>query len=191
MASTKSRLSRSLITLRIRGWSVWTVPRPVLLYVLTVEVLTCGIVIADALSGIAIDAQRWLHFTVLIAAAHPPTAHPRPRERRRASHGSEGLHSDLTSIFTFPAAVLLRASITGLVVGDPLPVDAYWADLRREPLTIPPELVEVFPLERVGVSNEGDTPVERDGIGVLATPIAAPRARPPSAGAVALSGMEA
>ena len=84
---------------------------------LTVEALTCAIATADVLSGTTIDAQGWLHLTVLIAAAHTHQLLTRAHEeRRRASHGSEGLHGDLTSIFTFPAAVLLPLPLEILLI---------------------------------------------------------------------------
>ncbi len=99
---------------------------------LTVDALACGIVTADALSGITIDSQRWLHFTILITAAHIHQLLTRaPEERRRAAHGSEGLHGDLTSIFTFPAAVLLPLPLTIVLI---VSVRAARFAIARKPL---------------------------------------------------------
>ncbi|MCS7475884.1 zinc-binding alcohol dehydrogenase family protein [Umezawaea endophytica] len=91
---------------------------------------------------------------------------------RAGGHG-EPLPVDVVSFYN------RRASLTGLVVGDPRPVDAFWAAQHREPLTIPPELVTVFPLERaadahrlveagtkvghVVLSVDGNAPSEEEG----------------------------
>jgi NADPH2:quinone reductase len=41
-----------------------------------------------------------------------------------------------------------QATVSGLTIGDPRPVAAFWAELRVQPLVIPDDLVEAFPLAR-------------------------------------------
>jgi NADPH:quinone reductase-like Zn-dependent oxidoreductase len=41
-----------------------------------------------------------------------------------------------------------QATVSGLTIGDPRPVAAFWAELRDQPLVIPDDLVEAFPLAR-------------------------------------------
>jgi len=60
----------------------------------------------------------------------------------QASNHGEPLPVDVVGYYN------RRATLTGLTVGDPRPVAAFWAELRQHSLDMPAELVETFPLSR-------------------------------------------
>ncbi|GLZ28204.1 GGDEF domain-containing protein [Lentzea sp. NBRC 105346] len=101
----------------MRSWALWSTPRRVVCYVLTIEALACAMIAMDLLDGIDITAGQWGRFAILLTVAHAHQLLSRDHEaRRRADHGSEGLHADLTAVFTFAAAALLPMPLTVVLI---------------------------------------------------------------------------
>jgi diguanylate cyclase (GGDEF)-like protein len=102
--------------LAIGRWSVWTLPRRVLLTVLAVEAATVVVLGVElALRDLALPPDRLATLLVLVAAAVLGTEASLGVERRR--HRTDASpHIDLSSVWTFAAAALLPGPLAALVV---------------------------------------------------------------------------
>jgi diguanylate cyclase (GGDEF)-like protein len=97
-------------------WALWTLPRPVLVVILSVEVIAVAVPVRAAASGIAGLPADWLwRVGVILAAGIISTECSLGVERLR--HRAEGgPHIDLSSVWAFAAAALLPAFPACVVV---------------------------------------------------------------------------
>ncbi|MEV1293455.1 GGDEF domain-containing protein [Pseudonocardia sp. NPDC049635] len=104
---------------RRRGarWPALDLPRPMLLVLLTVELLTAGLVVgglaalpADRSTGLAALGALGL---IALGVVHTELATGIERVRRRVAHAS---YFDLSSVWTFAGALLLPPGLAGVVV---------------------------------------------------------------------------
>lgn len=88
-----------------RCWKLWSLPRPVLTYVLTVELATAGVIIGSA-RAVPVTARSWLWFGMLAVGSvvHLEAARGIERIREIAAEGSPYAHMQSTWFF---AGVLL------------------------------------------------------------------------------------
>jgi len=106
--SAKARSVASRHVARIATWNIWAQPRRVRAFVWTAEALVITLAIAELRHATIPATQTWTQFALLLFAAHCYQRLTRNQEeRRRARTGSTRPHGDLTSIFFFPAAILL------------------------------------------------------------------------------------
>lgn len=82
----------------------------------------------------------------------------------QAGNHGEPLPVDLVAFYN------RRATLSGLTIGDPRPVGAFWAALRQEPLTLPDALVRVFPLNRAADAHRLIESGDKIGHVVLSIP---------------------
>ena len=95
-------------------WALWELRKRVVLYVLLVEALAVVVVLASTLRE-PLDAKNGTLavLLVLLGVVHTEVATGVERLRRRVSGGS---YFDLTSVWTFAAAILLPPALTAAVV---------------------------------------------------------------------------
>ena len=111
--AAKTRTALNHHAARIATWNIWAQPRRVRAFVWTAEALVAAAVISELAHSSNPTQQTWIQFTVLLTAAHTYQRLTRNQEeRRRARTGSSRPHGDLTSIYFFPAAVLLPPWLT-------------------------------------------------------------------------------
>ena len=111
--AAKTRTALNQQAARIATWNIWAQPRRVRAFVWTAEALVAAAVISELGHSNNPTQQNWIQFTVLLTAAHTYQRLTRNQEeRRRARTGSSRPHGDLTSIYFFPAAVLLPLWLT-------------------------------------------------------------------------------
>jgi diguanylate cyclase (GGDEF)-like protein len=97
-----------------RGWTLWTLPRQILGYLVAVEVGAATLTVAL----VAGHAPSWRHLAVaatLLAAGVGQGEAGRHIERTRCRF-ADTPHVNLTSVWTFPAAVLLPPGWAAVVV---------------------------------------------------------------------------
>lgn len=101
----------------VRGWPVWRLSGPVLALLLAVQAVAVAVVAgglvllpADRSTGLAALGAAGL---VALGVVHTELATGIERVRRRAANVS---YFDLSSVWTFAAALLLPAALAGLVV---------------------------------------------------------------------------
>ncbi|NMH98695.1 GGDEF domain-containing protein [Pseudonocardia acidicola] len=98
----------------ITRWAVWSLPSRLLTAVLSVELLTAGVLVADLFAIHDVDQYLWI-LGVLAAAGvvHTEVSLGVERIRRRVT---ETRHIDLSSVWTFAAALLLPPLLASAVV---------------------------------------------------------------------------
>jgi len=115
MTKTRSAASRHLA--RIGTWTIWTQPGRVQVFVLLSEALVVALAIRDLWHATIPSPQIWSQFTMLLVASHIYQRLTRNQEERRRAHtGSTRPHGDFTSIFFFPAAILLPAWLAIILI---------------------------------------------------------------------------
>lgn len=89
-----------------RRWSVWSLSRPALIYVLAVQVAGLA-TIAGTITLVPVERQDWIFFGLLVAAAvaHLEAASGMERIREVSSEGSP--HTHLQSVWFFAGVLLL------------------------------------------------------------------------------------
>lgn len=98
-----------------RAWDLWRRPKPMIVFVLTAEVVAvAGMIIAVVSSAVPISLD-WIRFGILAVGAtiHIQLTH-RQEERRR--NRIVAVHIDLTAVWIFPATVVLPIPLTLLLV---------------------------------------------------------------------------
>ncbi|HVL85598.1 MAG TPA: GGDEF domain-containing protein [Pseudonocardia sp.] len=94
---------------------MWQLPGRVLVLVLVVEAAAVGLVAADVLGGRPAGEQlRLTALLVLLGVVHTEVATGVERLRRRVAGSS---YFDLSSVWTFAAAALLRPALAAVVIG--------------------------------------------------------------------------
>jgi diguanylate cyclase (GGDEF)-like protein len=102
--------------LSIGRWAVWSIPRRVLLLLLAVELGALAALVTGTTTLPAELSGDWaLTLAVLVAAGVLSTEASLGVERRR-HHAEDRPHIDLSSVWTFAAAVLLPGVLAALVV---------------------------------------------------------------------------
>jgi diguanylate cyclase (GGDEF)-like protein len=97
-------------------WAVWTLPVPVLVVILAVELVAVVTLAASIPSGIALLPHNWaLVMAVLVGAGVISTEASLGVERMR-HRSDETPHIDLSSVWTFAAAALLPGAAASVVV---------------------------------------------------------------------------
>ena len=97
-------------------WPIWSLPRSVLSIIALVEVLAIGLVVAGVVRGYGPVGDTWLiTLAVLIGAGILSTEASLGVERIRRQ-SDETPHIDLSSVWTFAAAVLLPGMLATVVV---------------------------------------------------------------------------
>jgi diguanylate cyclase (GGDEF)-like protein len=98
----------------VSSWPVWGMPRRVLAPVLLVELTALLLTVAPGVAGVLPRPTdlRTLAIVGLLGLAHTEVAVRVERQRRRVT---EALHVDLTSVWTFAAALLLPPALAALL----------------------------------------------------------------------------
>lgn len=123
-------IQRKAGSLSLRSWELWRRPRPMILFLLTIEVLAIGgfvLLVAGSPPPIAIE---WVHFAVLAAGGTLHILLTSRQEARRRSR-IDGVIIDLTAVWIFPAALLLPVPLILALVGV-LRIQR-WLTARRPP----------------------------------------------------------
>ncbi len=96
-------------------WAVWSLPVSVLAVILTVELLAAGAFALDVHHGVGpLTGERLITLGVLVAAGIVSTEASLGVERMRL-RSDESPHIDLSSVWTFAAAVLLPGALAAVV----------------------------------------------------------------------------
>lgn len=91
---------------RITTWGLWSLRRPALSLVLTVDAAAVAIAVLSSLSA-AITPTQWLWFAVLTAAAVAHLEAVRTIERRREQASKKAPYTNLKSLWVFAALLVL------------------------------------------------------------------------------------
>jgi len=95
-----------------RGWALWSLPARAVAVVLTVEAVAVAVVLSSAVTPLPGEAALAV-FVVLLSVVHTELATGIERIRRRTAATS---YFDLSSVWTFAAALLLPTLLTAGVV---------------------------------------------------------------------------
>jgi diguanylate cyclase (GGDEF)-like protein len=111
-ADEPQRLRARLVA--VDRWPVWGLPPRLLAPVLLVEITSVALVVVGLLTQVPPTPDKWFAAAILCALgiAHTEVAVGVERVRRRVTDGN---HVDLSSVWTFAAAVALPASYAALV----------------------------------------------------------------------------
>jgi diguanylate cyclase (GGDEF)-like protein len=96
-------------------WAVWSLPRRVLAVILLVELLAAATLAAGVWRGLGPLPQSWLLILVVLAAAGIVSTEASLGVERVRRQSDESPHIDLSSVWTFAAAVLLPGPLAGVV----------------------------------------------------------------------------
>jgi diguanylate cyclase (GGDEF)-like protein len=91
----------------VRNWTVWTMPPRVIAWVLGWEIAAVVCVVLSAWREPPTTGAQWLLGAALLAGATIHHHATRPDEERRFGARAGGEHVELTSLWLYPAAVLL------------------------------------------------------------------------------------
>lgn len=91
-----------------RRWGLWTLPRPVLRYILAIEALTVLAAVALILTDAPATSMDWRVLGALVGATSLHLWISRRTEETRRDSGT-GPHMDTTTVWVLPAMVLLPA----------------------------------------------------------------------------------
>ncbi|MEV4316909.1 GGDEF domain-containing protein [Actinocrispum sp. NPDC049592] len=115
MRLSKAGARRRNGALNPRGWSVWSLPRPVVVYILTVEAFAL-VVVGFTATVVPITTQSLIWFAMLLAGEITHLEAARGIERIREL-GAEGRpHMHLQSIWIFAALLLLPPPLVAVVI---------------------------------------------------------------------------
>lgn len=125
----RRRSDLSLTVLRPSRWKLWTLPPTVIAYVLTVEALALGAVIATShlFSITSTDLSRLL-FLAIGSAVHVEAARGVERLRQVASEGTA--YANLKGMWTFAAVLLLPPVLAAALIA--ATTGYWWFRLRRD-----------------------------------------------------------
>ncbi len=100
---------------RVRRWSVWSLPRPALGYILTVELLTV-VLTTVAIAHTHLTSTDLGRFTLLagLAIVYAEAADRIEQSKRYLNH--QRIWSNHTSVWAFAGALLLPAGYAGMLV---------------------------------------------------------------------------
>src|SRR5215204_1905070 len=114
-----------------RVWTLWSVSRPFLVYVLVVDVLAVAVV-AATVTLVPVERQDVVVFGMLAAASVLHLELMRGIERLRELHATGTVYTDLKSIWTFAGLLLLPPPLlAGLIA---IGFVHSWLRLRRRPV---------------------------------------------------------
>lgn len=137
------RIEAARSFVHVRDWNLWTLPKPLVAYLLTVEVVVLGAMawmVATAPTPAAVD---WRGGLILLAAASVHLWFSRRSEESRRDQ-NPGPHVDTTVVWTFPAAVLLPAPFAFVVLA--------WILIQLYPIARRPMYRYLFSSAEVAVS---------------------------------------
>ena len=102
----ESDLVRGRQRLSLRHWRLWSLSRPVVVYILAVQAAAVATV-AGTITLAPVDREDWIYFGLLVAAAvaHLEASSGMERIREVSSEGSP--HNHLQSVWFFAAVLLL------------------------------------------------------------------------------------
>jgi diguanylate cyclase (GGDEF)-like protein len=98
-------------------WGLWELRTRAILLVLVVEAVALAVVVTSAVHDrLEVGSMQLAGLLALLGIAHTEVATGIERLRRRVSGGSGGSYFDLTSVWTFAAAVLLPPALAAVVI---------------------------------------------------------------------------
>jgi diguanylate cyclase (GGDEF)-like protein len=97
-------------------WPIWSLPRAVLSIIVVVEVLAIGLIIVGVVRGYGPVHQPWLIMLVVLTGAGIVSTEASLGVERIRRQSDETPHIDLSSVWTFAAAVLLPGMLATVVV---------------------------------------------------------------------------
>lgn len=100
---------------RIARWALWSQPRAEIAYVLGAELVAAGAVSWGITADTAVAGTDWLRWATLLGCATVHVFFSRRQEETRRTHTAT-LHVELTSIWTFPAALVLPIPLAVLLI---------------------------------------------------------------------------
>lgn len=100
---------------RLRGWDLWTKPRPMIAFLLGWEAIAVAVLILGLVSERPTALVDWARFGILVACATLHIQLTRRQEERRRNRVT-AVHIDLSGIWVFPGALLLPIQLTLLLI---------------------------------------------------------------------------
>jgi diguanylate cyclase (GGDEF)-like protein len=99
----------------LRGWDLWALRPRVIGYVIVVELLAVSWLVYATLTGPVPSSRDWSRLGMLAAGALTHVHLSRRVEERRRSDGSKR-HIDVSSIWSFPAALILPIPLVAALI---------------------------------------------------------------------------
>jgi diguanylate cyclase (GGDEF)-like protein len=100
----------------LRRWSVWALPRRVLVVVLAVEVAALAALVISASAGVGASPANGLWVILVLLAAGAVSTEASLGVERLRHHTDESPHIDLSSVWALAAAILLPGLLASAVV---------------------------------------------------------------------------